>query len=37
MMGPNHQYRVIPIDGRPPLGKDIHLLVFVATGLCWCS
>jgi len=25
MMGPNHQYRVIPLDSRPPLGKDIQL------------
>jgi hypothetical protein len=32
MMGPNHQYRIIPIDGRPPLGKDIQLYMGDSRG-----
>ncbi len=32
MMGPNHQYRAIPLDGRPPLGKDIQLYMGDSRG-----
>ena len=32
MMGPNHQYRIIPLDGRPPLGKDIQLYMGDSRG-----
>ena len=32
MMGPNHQYRIIPLDGRPPLGKNIQLYMGDSRG-----
>jgi hypothetical protein len=32
MMGPNHQYRIIPLDGRPPLGKDFQLYMGDSRG-----
>lgn len=31
-MGPNHQYRIVPLDGRPPLGKDIQLYMGDSRG-----
>jgi hypothetical protein len=32
MMGPNHQYRIVPLDGRPALGKDIQLYMGDSRG-----